>query len=55
MSNALFEIYVEGVGDAVDVIEVADYLCGIVDGAVIEAVRSQCLEVRFSHIGGVLC
>ena len=55
MSNAFFEIYVEGVGDAVDVIEVADDLCGVVNGAVIEAVRTQCFQISFGHVGGAMC
>ena len=48
----IFRFYVKGVGDAVDVVKVADDLGGVMDGAVIQAVGAQGLDVGIAHLGG---
>ena len=47
-----FQVDAEAVGDAVDVVEVGDGLHRVVDGAVVEAVRAQGLDVRLGDAGG---
>lgn len=42
----------EGIGDAIDVIKIANYLGGIVDAVIIEALVSQHIEVGGTHLLG---
>ena len=42
----------EGIGDAIDVIKIANYLGGIVDPTIIEAVATQHIEVGRAHLLG---
>ncbi len=42
----------EGIGDAIDVIKIANYLGGIVDAVIIEAVAAQHIEVGGAHLLG---
>lgn len=53
--HAGFEVDAQAVGDAVDVVEVGDDLDGVVDGAVVEAVLSENLDVGFGGPGGGSC
>ena len=39
------------IGNAVDVVEVADDLGGIVDGAIIEVMLAELDDVVFGHLG----
>ena len=43
--NEILWFYMEGISDAVDVVEIADNLGGIVDGAIIQAMLSQSVQV----------
>lgn len=47
-----FEVDAKPVGDAVDVIEVGDHLCGIMDGTIVEALIAERLHVGFGAVGG---
>ena len=40
------------IGDAIDVVEEADYLSGVVYGDIIEASRPQARNIRLAHLGG---
>lgn len=42
----------EGIGDAIDVIKIANYLGGIVDPTIIEALGAQHIEVGRAHLLG---
>ena len=42
----------EGIGDAIDVIKIANYLGGIVNSTIIEAVAAQHIEVGRAHLLG---
>lgn len=42
----------EGIGDAIDVIKIANYLSGIVNPAIIEALGTQQIEVGGAHLLG---
>ena len=42
----------EGIGDAIDVIKIANYLGGIVNPAIIEAMGTQHIEVGRAHLLG---
>lgn len=42
----------EGIGDTIDVIKIANYLGGIVDAVIIEAVAAQHIEVGGAHLLG---
>jgi len=42
----------EGIGDAIDVIKIANYLGGIMDAVIIEAVAAQHIEVGRAHLLG---
>jgi hypothetical protein len=42
----------EGIGDAIDVIKIANYLGGVVDAVIIEAVAAQHIEVGGAHLLG---
>lgn len=46
------KLHAERVGDAVDVVEVADDLRGVVDRRIREASRAQAVNVRLSHRRG---
>jgi hypothetical protein len=45
-------LHAEPVGDAVDVVVVGDDLVGVDDGAVVEAVRAQPVEIVFADVCG---
>lgn len=40
----------ERVGDAIDVVEVADHLCRVVNGTVVEAVVAECVNIGRNHL-----
>ncbi len=40
----------EGIGDAVDVVEITNHLGGIVDGTIIEAVATQHVQIGRAHL-----
>jgi hypothetical protein len=42
----------EGISDAIDVIKIANYLGGIVNSTIIEAVATQHIEVGGAHLLG---
>ena len=42
----------EGIGDTIDVIKIANYLSGIVNPAIIEALGAQQIEVGRAHLLG---
>ena len=42
----------EGIGDTIDVIKIANYLSGIVNPAIIEALGTQHIEVGRAHLLG---
>ena len=42
----------EGIGDAINVIKIANYLGGIMDAMIIEAVAAQHIEVGGAHLLG---
>ena len=42
----------EGIGDTIDVIKITNYLGGIMDTAIIEAVGTQHIEVGRAHLLG---
>ena len=43
-------LYTERIGDAGDVVEVGDYLGGVVDGAIREAVAAQNVQIFGRHL-----
>lgn len=45
-----FRFDAEGIGDTVDVVEITNHLRGIMDGAVIEAVATEHVEVGRPHL-----
>lgn len=45
-----FRFDAEGIGDAIDVIKIANYLGGIVNPAIIETVGTQHIEVGGVHL-----
>ena len=47
-----FEINAQAVGDAVDVVEVGRHLDGVVDGAVVEAMGPQLIEIGGRNLRG---
>lgn len=47
-----FRLDTKGIGDAVDVVEVADDLGGIVDSTVIHTVSAEHIEVGRAHLLG---
>ena len=49
--NKIFQVNCQSIGDAVDVVEVADDLGGIVDGAVREAVLAQLGNIGVIYLG----
>ena len=51
-SDAVLWVDSEGVGHAVDVVEIGDDLDGVVDGPVVEARRPQGYQVFFAEIPG---
>lgn len=51
MPDEALRLDAQGIGDAIDVIEEADDLGRVVNGGVIQAGRSQRLDVRLAHLG----
>lgn len=47
-----FRFDAEGIGNTVDVVEITNHLRGIVDGAVIEAVTTQHVQIGRAHLLG---
>ena len=52
-AHEAFRLHPQRVGHAVDVIEIGDDLRGVVDGAVIPALRAQRLDITLAHRAGV--
>lgn len=45
-----FRLDTEGISDAIDVIEVTNYLSGIMDSAVVHTMRTEHIEVGRTHL-----
>jgi len=48
--DKIFQFDTQRFRDAVDIVEVPDYLYGIVDGAVIQPMSAQCVEICWIHL-----
>lgn len=48
-ADKALRLYAEGVGDAVDVVEIGDHLCCVVKCAIVETVGAQGVEIGGRH------
>ncbi len=49
-SNEVFAFDAQGIGNAINIIEIADNLCGIVNSDIVQAGFTQGLYVRLRHL-----